>query len=88
MARLYLHLRLLYELRLFLSKMHLEELAVSLDGYNRTMVSIFRSIAGRHQLSTTKFIFGPAAWIAATQQFEVKRRRASGHGKRLRGYFP
>jgi hypothetical protein len=66
MARLYPHLHLLYELRLFLSKMRLEELVVGLDGHTRTMVSMFRSITGRHQLSTHKFIFGPAAWIAAT----------------------
>jgi DNA polymerase-1 len=66
MARLYPHLRLLYELRLFLSMMRLEELAVGLDGHNRTIVSMFRSITGRYQLSTHKFIFGPAAWIAAT----------------------
>ena len=88
MARLYPRLRLLYELCLFLSKMHLEELVVDLDGYNRTMVSIFRSIAGQHQLSTNKCIFGPAAWIAATQQFEVKRRRASGHGSACMAVSP
>jgi DNA polymerase-1 len=69
MAQSYLHLRLLYALRLFLSKMRLEELAVRLDGHNRTIVSMFRSITGRNQPSTNKFIFGPAAWIAATQQF-------------------
>jgi hypothetical protein len=73
MARSYLPLRLLYELRLFLSKRHLEELAVGPDGYNRTMVSIFRSIAGQHQLSTNKFIVGSAAWIAATQQLERRK---------------
>ena len=64
MALLYPHLRLLYALRLFLSKMRLEELAVRLDGHNRTIVSMFRLITGRNQPSMNKLIFAPTAMLS------------------------
>lgn len=63
MARSYPVVGPIRELRVSLSEMRLESLAVGADGRNRTMLSIFRSKTGRNQPSNTKFIFGPATWI-------------------------
>lgn len=51
------------ELRASLSKMKLHDLAVGADGYNRCMLSPFRSRTGRNQPSSTRFIFGPSTWL-------------------------
>lgn len=39
------------------------KLIVGPDGRNRTLLSAFRSITGRNQPSTTKFIFGLTSWL-------------------------
>ena len=51
------------ELRSTLSGMRLSALQVGDDGRNRCLLSPFRSITGRNQLSTSRFIFGPSAWL-------------------------
>jgi hypothetical protein len=51
------------ELRAALSGMRLSDLQVGDDGRNRCLLSPFRSITGRNQPSTSKFIFGPSAWL-------------------------
>jgi DNA polymerase I len=63
MARAYPAVAPLRELRAALSEMRLSDLAVGQDGYNRTMLSAFRSRTGRNQPSNTKFIFGPSVWL-------------------------
>jgi hypothetical protein len=63
MAQRYPQLCPLRELRVFLSRLRLEELAVGPDARNRTLLSMFQSKTGRNQPSTTKFIFGPSTWI-------------------------
>lgn len=51
------------ELRSTLSGMRLSALQVGDDGRNRCLLSPFRSITGRNQPSTSRFIFGPSAWL-------------------------
>lgn len=51
------------ELRATLSELRLNELAVGPDGRNRVMLLPFRAKTGRNAPSTSRFIFGPAAWI-------------------------
>lgn len=63
MSRTYPELAPLRELRVTLSEMKLEALAVGTDGRNRTMLSAFRAKTSRNQPSNTKFIFGPAKWL-------------------------
>ena len=63
MARSYPAVAPLRELRGSLSEMRLSDLAVGLDGRNRTMLSAFRARTGRNQPSNTKFIFGPSVWL-------------------------
>lgn len=53
----------LKELRHSLSEMRLNNLAVGQDGRNRCMLSPFSAKTSRNQPSTTKFIFGPSAWL-------------------------
>jgi DNA polymerase I len=53
----------LRELRVSLSQMKLNALAVGPDGRNRFMISPFGSKTGRNTPSNTKFIFGPATWL-------------------------
>ena len=53
----------LRELRISLSQMRLNELAVGSDGRNRCLLSPFASRTGRNQPSNTKFIFGPSVWL-------------------------
>ena len=53
----------LRELRVSLSQLRLNDLAVGSDGRNRCLLSPFRSRTGRNQPSNTKFAFGPAVWI-------------------------
>lgn len=56
-------LKALYELRVTLDELRLNDLAVASDGRNRVMLSPFRSKTGRNQPSTSRFIFGPSTWI-------------------------
>ena len=63
MARSYSAIAPLRELRTSLSKMRLKELAVGSDGRNRCILSAFRAKTSRNQPSTSKFIFGPSAWL-------------------------
>jgi len=62
MARIYPVLSPLRELRVTLSQSRDIKLPVGLDGRNRTLLSCFRSITGRNQPSTSRFIFGNASW--------------------------
>jgi DNA polymerase I len=50
-------------LRIALSELRLEDLAVGRDGRNRSLLSAFRARTGRNQPSNSKFIFGPSAWV-------------------------
>ena len=63
MALSYPEIQPLRELRNVLAKLRLEKLAVGSDGRNRTLLSPFRSITGRNQPSTSRSIFGGAAWL-------------------------
>jgi hypothetical protein len=63
MARSHPEIGPLRELRMSLSQMRLNELAVGADGRNRCLLSPFASRTGRNQPSNTKFIFGPAVWL-------------------------
>jgi len=63
MARTYPDITSIRELRVSLSQMRLEELAVGSDGRNRCLLSAFRARTGRNQPSNTHFIFGPAVWL-------------------------
>ncbi len=51
------------ELRHTLGQLRLNELAVGIDGRNRCLLSPYRARTGRNQPSTSKFIFGPSAWL-------------------------
>lgn len=53
----------LREVRLVLSKMRLNDLAVGSDGRNRCLLSAFASKTGRNQPSNSKFAFGQASWL-------------------------
>ena len=63
MARAYPKIAPLRELRVALSEMRLNDLAVGHDGRNRTLLSAFRARTGRNQPSNTKSIFGPSVWL-------------------------
>jgi hypothetical protein len=63
MARSHPEITPLRELRMSLSQMRLNELAIGSDGRNRCLLSPFASRTGRNQPSNTKFIFGPAVWL-------------------------
>jgi DNA polymerase-1 len=62
-AKAYPQVSPLRELRSALSDLRLNDLAVGLDGRNRTILSAFRSRTGRNQPSNTRFIFGPSVWL-------------------------
>jgi DNA polymerase I len=62
-AKAYPSVSPLRELRSALSELRLNDLAVGLDGRNRTMLSAFRSRTGRNQPSNSKYIFGPSVWL-------------------------
>jgi len=71
MARAYPVLAPLRELRIALSQLRLEDLAVGADGRNRCLLSAFRARTGRNQPSNTKFVFGPSVWIRSLIRPEV-----------------
>ena len=53
----------LHQLRKTVGQLRQIKLTVGLDGRNRALLSPFGSKTGRNQPSTTKFIFGNAAWL-------------------------
>jgi len=63
MSRSYPVVNPLRELRVSLSQLRLESLAVGRDGRNRTLLSAFQSKTGRNQPSNAKLIFGLSAWL-------------------------
>lgn len=71
MARVYPEVAPIRELRVSLSQMRLEDLAVGADGRNRCLLSAFRAKTGRNQPSNTRFIFGPAVWLRGIIRPEV-----------------
>jgi DNA polymerase I len=63
MARAYPEVAPLRELRHAMSQLRLNDLAVSPEGRNRTLLSSFGARTGRNTPSNTKFVFGPAVWL-------------------------
>jgi hypothetical protein len=63
MARSDPDVALMHELRVSLSKLRLNDLAVGEDGRNRTMLSPFGAKSGRNTPSNSQFVFGPSTWI-------------------------
>ena len=63
MARAYVGVAPIRELRSTLSEMRLANLHVGDDGRNRCLLSPFRARTGRNQPSNSKFIFGPSVWL-------------------------
>ena len=63
MARAYPDVALMRELRVSLSQLRLEDLAVGSDGRNRVLLSPFGASSGRNTPSNSKFIFGPSTWL-------------------------
>jgi DNA polymerase I len=63
MAEVLPELAPLRELRKTLSQLHPDKLQVGRDGYNRCLLSPFRSKTGRNQPSNSKYIFGQACWV-------------------------
>jgi DNA polymerase-1 len=53
----------MWELRKTLNRLRVEKLAIGPDGRNRTPLRPFTSKTGRNQPSTSRFIFGSAAWV-------------------------
>lgn len=62
-ARSHPQLRSLYELRATLNRLRLADIPVGHDQRARCLLSAFRSVTGRNQPSSSKFLFGPARWI-------------------------
>jgi len=63
MARSYVEVAPISELRHALSQLRLSELAVGSDGRNRCLLSAFQARTGRNQPSNSRFIFGPSVWL-------------------------
>jgi DNA polymerase-1 len=63
MARTYVEVAPIRELRSALSEMRLANLHVGDDERNRCLLSPFRARTGRNQPSNSKFIFGPSVWL-------------------------
>lgn len=63
MARTFVEVAPLRELRSALSEMRLANLQVGDDGRNRCLLSPFQARTGRNQPSNSKFIFGPSVWL-------------------------
>ena len=63
MARAYLCIAPLHELRATLSQLRLMELNAGRDGRSHTLLSAYKSKTGRNQPSNKKFVFGPATWL-------------------------
>lgn len=65
MAKIYPQIQPLQELRNSLGKLRLNELAVGLDGRNRTLLSPFSTKTSRNAPSNSKFVFGLDKWFRA-----------------------
>lgn len=63
MSRVYPELEQLKQTLHSLGKLRLSDLAVGADGRNRTLLSPFAARTSRNQPSTTKYVFGLAAWL-------------------------
>jgi hypothetical protein len=63
MAKVYPIVAPLHELRVALSSLRLNDLAVGKDGRNRTLISPFGARSGRNTPSNSRGIFGPSTWI-------------------------
>ena len=63
MARTYVEVAPIRELRSALSTMRLANLQVGDDGRNRCLLSPFKARTGRNQPPNSKFIFGPSVWL-------------------------
>lgn len=63
MARCYLAVAPMRELRTTLGQLRPGDLAVGTDGRNRVDLRPFASVTGRNQPSSSRFIFGPACWL-------------------------
>lgn len=63
MSAVYPQIEALRQVRAALSKMHLSDLAVGVDGRNRCLLSPFRARTGRNQPSNGQYIFGTASWL-------------------------
>jgi hypothetical protein len=63
MARAHPQLEDLRQLYHFVEHFEPAKLAVGADGRNRVSLMPFRSITGRNQPSSNRFIFGPSAWL-------------------------
>lgn len=65
MCDVYPMLRPLYDLRIALSQMRDNKLAVGADRRNRTMLGQFGTVTGRNAYKAGEYIFGQAAWLRA-----------------------
>jgi DNA polymerase I-like protein with 3'-5' exonuclease and polymerase domains len=63
MARVHRDVALMRELRVSLSGLKVEKLAVGADGRNRAMLSPFGARSSRNTPSNAKYIFGPSTWL-------------------------
>lgn len=63
MARIHPKIISLCELRSTLARMRLFELPIGTDGRNRCILSMYQSVTGRNQPSSSRFIFGPSTWL-------------------------
>lgn len=63
MTKTYPQLRQLYELRMSLGQLRLNDLAVGSDGRNRCLLSAFSAKTSRNTPSSSAYIFGPSTWI-------------------------
>jgi hypothetical protein len=63
MARSDTDVALMHELRVSLSQLRLNDLAIGNDGRNRVMLSPFGARTGRNTPSNSQFVFGPSTWI-------------------------
>jgi hypothetical protein len=63
MSRVYPEVEQLKQTLHSLGKLRLSDLAVGADGRNRTLLSPFAARTSRNQPSTTKYVFGLAAWL-------------------------
>ena len=63
MARSHPEVSSIRELRVTMSQMRLNDLAVGSDGRNRCLLSAFRARTSRNQPSNSRFIFGPSVWL-------------------------
>ena len=56
-------LRPVQEVQNNLAKLRITDMAIGMDGRNRTLLSPFRARTGRNQPAASKFIFAPSVWL-------------------------